>query len=283
MSLAKFKGSRWFPVAVLLLSMVSIQSGAALGKTMIPITGSSGITALRLSLGTIILFAIFKPWRLRFSREERLPLIIYGLALGAMNYSFYMAIKTVPLGIAVALEFCGPLTLALVGTRRVTDFIWIILAVAGLWFLLSVDRDVNSVDLKGALLALTAGVFWAIYILAGPRAGAQHGPATVAVGSFIGMVIFVPPALIFASESLWHLSVIPAGFAIALLSSALPYSLEMIALTRLPARVFGTLMSLEPGVAALFGMILLGESLSLSQWLGLLAIVGASIGSALTA
>ncbi|OON40925.1 threonine/homoserine exporter RhtA [Izhakiella australiensis] len=283
MYLSRFKSSVWFPVVVLLIAMTSIQGGAALAKTLFSEVGAPGITALRLGLGTLILLIIFKPWRLRFSKQQRLPLLFYGLALGAMNYSFYLAIRTVPLGIAVALEFCGPLALALAGSRRLSDFIWVILAVLGLWLLLPIGKGIASVDGKGALLALLAGGFWVLYILTGPRAGADHGPATVAAGSLIGALVFVPVGLSFADSGLWHPGIIPIGIAIAILSSALPYSLEMMALTRLPARVFGTLMSLEPGMAALSGMVFLGEMLNGLQWLGLLAIISASIGSTLTA
>ena len=276
------KFSLWLPVFVLLVAMTSIQGGAALAKTLFPLVGAPGITALRLGLGTLILCAIFKPWRLRFSRQQFLPLCLYGLALGGMNYSFYLALRTVPLGIAVALEFTGPLALALAGSRRPLDFLWVLLALLGLWLLLPIGKAISSVDPKGAMLAVLAGAFWAVYILAGKRAGAEHGPATVAMGSLIASVIFVPLGLAYASTGIWTLSLIPLALAIAILSSALPYSLEMIALTRLPAKTFGTLMSLEPAMAALSGMLFLGEVLTLIQWLGLLAIILASAGSTFT-
>ncbi|MBP2170526.1 inner membrane transporter RhtA [Erwinia toletana] len=272
----------WLPILVLLIAMTSIQGGAALAKTLFPLVGAPGITALRLGLGTVILCIIFKPWRLRFSRQQMGPLIIYGLALGAMNYLFYLALRTVPLGIAVALEFTGPLTLALLGSRRALDFVWVVLAVLGLWFLLPLGHDISSVDPQGAALAVGAGACWALYILAGQKAGAEHGPATVAMGSVIASIVFVPIGLSFAASGIWQLSLIPLALAIAVLSSALPYSLEMVALTRLPARTFGTMMSLEPAMAAVSGMLFLGEVLTLVQWLALLAIIGASIGSTLT-
>lgn len=269
-------------VVVLLVSMTSIQCGAALAKTLFPSAGAAGITALRLGIGTLILSLIFKPWRLRFSPQQRKALILYGIALGAMNYLFYLSIRTVPLGVAVALEFTGPLALALFGSRRATDFIWVLLAVLGLWWLLPLGHSLSHVDPLGAALAVAAGVCWAIYILAGQRAGADHGPATVAMGSIIGSLIFVPLGLVFAADSMWQLSILPVALAVAVLSSALPYSLEMVALTRLPARTFGTLMSLEPGMAAISGMLFLNESLTRSQWLGLLAIILASAGSTIT-
>lgn len=271
-----------FPIAVLLIAMLSLQGGASLAKSMFSTVGATGITALRLGLGTLILCIIFKPWRLRFTREQRKPLLMYGLALGCMNYLFYLAIRTVPLGVAVGLEFLGPLTLALIGARRPLDFLWVLLAVAGLWFLLPIGEGMSHIDPLGALLAVGAGACWAVYILAGQRAGAEHGPATVAMGSLIASVIFVPLGLTFALPGIWHWEVLPLALLIALLSSAIPYSLEMMALTRLPARIFGTLMSLEPAMAALSGMLFLGELLTWQQWIALLAIIIASAGSTLT-
>ncbi|WP_312052840.1 threonine/homoserine exporter RhtA [Pantoea brenneri] len=270
------------PIAVLLIAMLSLQGGASLAKTLFPSVGATGITALRLGFGTLILCLIFKPWRLRFSREQRMPLLMYGLALGAMNFMFYLAIRTVPLGVAVALEFTGPLALALFGSRRLLDFVWVLLAVVGLAFLLPFGAGMVSIDPLGAALAVGAGACWAIYILAGQRAGAEHGPATVAIGSLIASIIFVPLGLTFAESGIWHWSVLPVALLVALLSSAIPYSLEMIALTRLPARIFGTLMSLEPAMAAFSGMLFLGETLTPLQWLALLAIIIASAGSTLT-
>lgn len=270
------------PIALLLIAMMSLQGGAALAKSLFPTVGATGITALRLGLGTLILCIIFKPWRLHFSRQQRMPLLMYGLALGTMNFLFYLSLRTVPLGVAVGLEFIGPLTLALLGSRRLLDFIWVLMAVAGLWFLLPLGKNMAAIDLTGAALAIGAGVCWAGYILAGQRAGAEHGPATVAMGSLIASVIFVPLGLTFAESGIWHWTVLPVALLVALLSSAVPYSLEMVALTRLPARIFGTLMSLEPAVAALSGILFLGETLSGMQCLALLAIIIASAGSTLT-
>ncbi|HIF5757102.1 TPA: threonine/homoserine exporter RhtA [Raoultella ornithinolytica] len=272
----------WLPILVILIAMVSIQSGASLAKSLFPLVGAPGVTALRLALGTLILVIVFKPWRLRFTAEQRLPLLLYGLALGAMNYLFYLSIQRIPLGIAVALEFTGPLAVALFGSRRPLDFVWVILAVLGLWFLLPLGQDVAQVDLTGALLALGAGACWAVYILTGQRAGEEHGPATVAMGSLIAAVVFVPLGMLQASDTLFQWSLLPLGLAIAVLSTALPYSLEMIALTRMPTRTFGTLMSMEPALAALSGMIFLGETLTSMQTLALGAIILASMGSTLT-
>ncbi|UCB31630.1 threonine/homoserine exporter RhtA [Duffyella gerundensis] len=279
---ASRSASHWLPITALLIAMISIQGGAALAKSIFPQVGATGITAIRLGIGTLILCVIFKPWRMRISRHNLPPLIIYGIALGAMNTLFYLAIRTVPLGIAVGLEFIGPLTLALAGSRRPLDFVWVLLALVGLWYLLPFGEGLSEIDPLGAALAIAAGACWAIYIVSGQRAGSGHGPATVAMGSVIASVIFVPIGLAFAESGLWSLSVLPVAIAIAILCSALPYSLEMVALTRLPARLFGTLMSIEPAMAAISGMLFLGELLTPVQWLALLAIVVASAGSTLT-
>ena len=272
----------WLPIVVLLVAMCSIQGGASLAKSLFPLVGAPGVTALRIALGTVILVVIFKPWRLRFTREQRLPLVLYGLSLGAMNYLFYLSLQTVPLGIAVALEFVGPLSVALFGSRRAIDFLWVVLAVLGLWYLLPLGDDVSHVDLTGAAYALGAGACWAVYIITGQKAGEDHGPATVALGSLIAAIVFVPLGALQAGELLWHWSILPLGIAVAILSTALPYSLEMIALTRIPTRTFRPLMSMEPALAAMSGMVFLGETLNLQQTLALICIVVASIGSTLT-
>ena len=265
------KAAAWLPILVILVAMTSIQSGASLAKSLFPVVGAPGVTALRLALGTLILVVVFKPWRLRFSPAQRVPLLLYGLALGAMNYLFYLSLQRIPLGVAVALEFTRPL-----------DFVWVALAILGLWYLLPLGQNVAQVDLTGALFALGAGACWAVYILTGQRAGEEHGPATVAMGSLIASLVFVPLGMAQATDTLWQWSLLPLGLGIAILSTALPYSLEMMALTRLPTRTFGTLMSLEPALAALSGMIFLGETLKLSQTLALGAIIIASMGATLT-
>lgn len=276
------KASVWLPVAVILIAMLSIQSGASLAKSLFPLVGAPGVTALRIVLGTLILVVIFKPWRLRFRKEQRLPLLFYGLSLGAMNYMFYLSIQTIPLGIAVALEFTGPLAVALFSSRRPVDFIWVVLAVLGLWFLLPLGQNVSHIDLKGAALARKDINRPAGSCTQCQRAGEEHGPATVALGSLIAAIVFVPIGMAQATASIWQWSVMPIGLAVAILSTALPYSLEMIALTRLPTRIFGTLMSMEPALAAISGMVFLGETLTFTQTLALCSIIAASMGSTLT-
>ncbi|WP_099075065.1 threonine/homoserine exporter RhtA [Proteus alimentorum] len=274
----------FYPVLLLLLSMLSIQSGASLAKSLFPVIGAPAVTALRLLLGTLILFFIFKPWRLKFTRESIMPLFLYGLSLGAMNYLFYLALETIPLGIAVALEFTGPLAVAMFSSRRAIDFLWIILVIAGLGLLLPIGDNIHDgLDPLGMLYALGAGVGWALYIVFGQRAGKGYGAATVSVGSLIAAFIFVPIGMLQSSpDIMFSWSILPVALAIAILSTAFPYTLEMIALTRLPAKTFGTLMSLEPCMGAFIGIIFLHEHLTLIQWIALAFIVLASIGSTAT-
>ncbi|OAT47927.1 integral membrane protein [Proteus hauseri ATCC 700826] len=273
----------FYPVLLLLLSMLSIQSGASLAKSLFPVIGAPAVTALRLLLGTLILFFIFKPWRIKFTRESLMPLFLYGLSLGAMNYLFYLALETIPLGIAVALEFTGPLAVAMFSSRRAIDFVWIILVIAGLGLLLPIGDNIHGLDPLGILYALGAGVGWALYIVFGQRAGKGYGTATVSIGSLIAAFIFFPIGLMQSSpELMFSWSILPIALVIAILSTAFPYTLEMIALTRLPAKTFGTLMSLEPCMGAFIGIIFLHEHLTLIQWVALAFIVLASIGSTTT-
>ncbi|CAI2134668.1 Inner membrane transporter rhtA [Serratia ficaria] len=262
--------------------MVSIQGGASLAKSLFPLVGAEGITTLRLGIGTLILFVIFRPWRMRFAAGSRLPLLIYGLALGSMNYLFYLSLRTVPLGIAVALEFTGPLAVAMFSSRRPIDFLWVALAIVGLWFLLPLGHGVASIDPFGAACALGAGACWAVYIIFGQKAGGDHGPGTVAVGSLIAALVFCPIGAWQTGSALLNVDILPVALAVAILSTALPYSLEIIALPKIPARTFGTLMSLEPAMAAFSGMLFLNEHLTGVQWLALAAIIAASMGSTLT-
>ena len=270
------------PITLLVVAMVSIQSGASLAKNLFPLVGAEGTTTLRLVLGAIILSLVMQPWRARLSLHNCRALVAYGLALGGMNLLFYMSLQRIPLGIAVALEFTGPLALALFASRRLLDFVWVVLAVVGLWMLLPTGATQHAVDPIGAALALSAGVFWALYIVFGQKAGAEHGRQTVVLGTWVAALLVLPIGVWHAGSDLLSLDLLPIALGVAVLSSALPYSLEMIALTRLPARTFSILMSLEPAVAALCGLAFLGERLLWGQWLAVAAIIVASAGAAAT-
>ena len=270
------------PIALLVIAMCSIQGGAALAKTLFPLVGAEGTTALRLSLGALILCLVMRPWRKRLNTAAWRSLVAYGASLSGMNLLFYMSLKTVPLGIAVSLEFTGPLLLALLSSRRAIDFIWIALAVCGLALLLPSEQATAPIDPLGAGLALTAGVFWVLYIVFGQKAGAEHGSQTVALGTLVAALIVVPIGVFQAGSSLFHWSLLPVALAVAVLSSALPYSLEMIALSRMPARTFSILMSLEPAIAAMSGLLFWQEHLIGRQWLAIGAIILAALGTAST-
>ncbi|AIR90419.1 threonine/homoserine exporter RhtA [Pseudomonas cremoricolorata] len=274
--------SMLFPVGLLLIAMISIQSGASLAKSLFPLVGAQGTTALRLIFASIIMVVLLRPWRARMDRAALRSVIIYGMALGGMNLMFYMSVRTIPLGIAVALEFTGPLAVALLGSRRALDFVWIVLAIMGLLLLVPLGNSTAAVDPVGACYALAAGACWALYILYGQKAGAEHGVQTAALGVVIAALFIAPVGIVHAGTALLNPILIPAALGIAVLSTALPYSLEMIALTRLPARTFGTLMSMEPVIAALSGLIFLSEMLTNIQWLAILAIITASVGATLT-
>lgn len=274
-------------IGMLLISMVSYQCGASLAKHLFPQVGAQGATAYRLGLSALILLLWRRPWRRSGTgqdtgRRDWRALWGYGLSMGAMNLVFYMSLRTIPLGIAVALEFTGPLALALFGSRRLLDFVWIALVVAGLALLLPLRGQMHALDPVGVMYALAAGVGWALYIVLGKKAGAAHGADAVTLGTSVGALLAIPFGIAHAGSALLSPTLLPYALGVAVLSSALPYSLEMVALTRLPARTFSTLLSLEPAIAALAGVALLGERLSLLQWLAIVTIIVAAAGTALS-
>ena len=265
------------PILALLAGMVSIQSGAALAKGLFPVIGAAGVRALRVGFSALILLAVWRPWRRGPERSEAGAIVLYGAALGLMNLLFYLSLRTIPLGIAVAIEFTGPLAVALAGSRQALDFAWIGLAVLGLGLLLPLG-DTATLDPTGAALALGAGLCWAGYIVFGQRAGRAGGGRAVSLGMLVAGLVVAPVGLGQAGTELFTPSILATGFVIAVLSSALPYSLEMFALTRLPRPAFGVLMSLEPAVASVAAFALLGERLTPVQGMAIACIVAASAG-----
>lgn len=272
-----------FPVVLLLVSMVSIQAGASLAKSLFPEVGAMGATAMRLGFGTVLLWIVFRPWRMQWRTLPWRMLLGYGISLGVMNSLFYLALETVPLGIAIALEFTGPLFLAIVGSRRPRDFVWVLLAIGGLLLLVPWSDQQAPLDPRGVAYALGAGVCWALYIVFGQKAGAEHGARSVAMGSAIAAMVAVPWGVMHAGMDLLAPALLPIGLGVAVLSMALPYTLEMMALTRLPVRTFGMLMSLEPAIGALAGFVILHEHLSALQWTAIAAVIIASAGATMGA
>lgn len=234
-----------FPIGLLLIAMASVQSGASLAKSMFPIVGAQGTTALRLIFASVIMLLLLRPWRAKLTAKSLRTVIVYGMALGGMNFLFYMSLRSVPLGIAVALEFTGPLAVAIYASRRAVDFLWIALAIVGLLLLIPMGETSNGIDLLGVAYALGAGVCWALYILFGQKAGNDNGVQTAALGVMIAALFVAPFGIIHAGAALLTPALIPVALGVAILSTALPYTLEMVALTRLPARTFSTLMSVD--------------------------------------
>ena len=271
-----------FPIALLLLSMASYMAGAAVAKTLFAVINPVAVVALRIGFGTLILSVILRPWRIRVTRDSYRSLAIYGVSLGIMNLLYYQALSRIPLGIATAIEFTGPLAVSIASSRQPIDFCWAALTATGLILLAPSARLGTGLDPIGVLCALGAGGCWALYIVFGQKAGISHGPRTVALGSLISALLIVPVGVVSAGPALLSPSVLGPGLAVAILSTALPYPLEMAALTRLPARTFGVLLSIEPAMAALFGFVLLGQRISMQQAAAIAMIVLASIGAVAT-
>jgi inner membrane transporter RhtA len=269
------------PVLALLAAMVSTYLGAAIAKHLFPQVGSQGVTALRVGLAACLLLAWCKPWRIPLARKDLPNLLVYGLMLGCMNLLIYAAFARIPIGIAVAIEVTGPLLVVLAGSRRARDFAWLACAVLGLWLLLPLDAHaVDALDPLGMLLAAGAALCWAMYIVFGKRVSTLEGGQAVAWGMLAAALFTVPVGFAHAGSALLAPGILAAGLGVALLSSALPYSLEMAALKRLPRRVFGILVSASPALSALAGWLVLGEQLLPVQWLAIALIIAASAGAA---
>ena len=267
---------------LLLIAMISMQSSGSLAKVLFEQFPILTVSAMRLLLGSLILALIFKIWQLNFKQVKWKAIISYGLALAGMNALFYLSIDRLPLGIAVSFEFIGPLSVALYHARQKFDFVWVGLAILGLALLFPFEQS-HSLDPIGIALALGAGACWALYIVAGQKPTGISGNHTVCLGMFIGMLCLMPIALFMGMPSaVFEPSNFIYFIALAILASALPFSLEMIALRNLSALSFGTLMSIEPAIAALSGFIFLGEQLLWTQWLALATIISASVGCTYT-
>jgi inner membrane transporter RhtA len=264
------------------IAMLSFQLGATFAKQLIPAIGAPGTTALRLGLSALLLVVVQRPWRTIPSRSAWPAVLAYGVSLGAMNSVFYLALARIPLGIAVAIEFIGPLTVAVFASRRRLDYLWAGLAAIGLSLLLplpSVTRSAAGLDPIGVLYAMAAGVGWGLYIVFGQKAGQAHGPSASTWGLMVAALLCVPVGVADAGAELVGREILRFGVGVAIFSSALPYTLEMIALRRLSTKVFGTLMSFEPAIAAIAGVVLLHERLTLTQWTAIGAIILASVGA----
>ena len=268
---------------LLFIAMISVQSSGSLAKILFDHFPILTVAAMRLLLSSAILAVIFRIWTINFKQVKWKAIISYGIALAGMNALFYLSIHRLPLGIAVSFEFIGPLSVALFYARQKFDFIWVGLAILGLILLFPFEQATQSLDWVGVAFALGAGACWALYIVAGQKPSGISGNHTVCLGMFIGMLCLLPIAMISGmSLNVFEASNIGYFIALAILASALPFTLEMIALRNLTALSFGTLMSVEPAIAALSGFVFLGEELLWNQWLALATIITASVGCTYT-
>jgi inner membrane transporter RhtA len=267
------------PTLLVLVAVSSVQFGAALAKTLFDEAGPAGTVFLRVLFAAIVLMAIWRPALRGRTRADWRLIALFGLSLGGMNLAYYEALERIPLAITVTIEFVGPLGVAVAGSRRPLDLAWVLLAAGGI--LLLSDFGSADLDALGVALALVAGCFWAAYILLSVRVGqAFPGASGLALAMVAASAMLAPVGVADAGSALLDPEVLAAAAAVAMLSSAIPYTLEMEALRRMPAGVFGVMMSTEPAVAALAGFIVLDEGLATRELVAILLVVAASAGAA---
>jgi inner membrane transporter RhtA len=265
-------------VALVVAAVTSLQFGAGYAVTLFDDLGPAGAAFVRLAVAAVVLLAIWRPRVAGHGAADLRVAVAFGIALGVMNWAIYSAIDRIPLGIAVTIEFAGPMAVAVAGSRRALDLLWVALAAAGI--LLLADPGGGSLNTAGVLFALLAATMWAAYILLSVRVGRRFpGGSGLALAMTVGAIVIAPIGIADAGANLLHPDLLAAGAAVALASSVIPYSLELEALRRLPARVFGVLMSLEPAVAALAGLVILGQDLEIREWLAIALVIVASAGA----
>jgi inner membrane transporter RhtA len=265
------------PVWLVLGGILSVQFGAAVAKGLFDEVGPTAMVWLRLVTSAVLLLLIARPRLAGRTRQDWLVALGFGVSLGVMNWAIYQSFARIPLGLAVTIEFVGPLTLAVLGSRRPKDVLWVVLAGIGV---ASLGAEPGDVTVQGVLFALLAAAAWAAYILLSAQTGRRWpGVDGLAVASVVATVLLAPAAVATGGDVLLDPRILALGAAVGLLSSVIPYSMELVALRTLRPSVFGILMSLEPAAAALAGMLVLGEFLSALQWLALACVVTASIGA----
>jgi inner membrane transporter RhtA len=276
---------RLWAMLALVSSLTSLAIGTSFAKSLFPALGPEGTTAYRLVFATVMLMAVFRPWRRRWVWADAIPLGLYGVTLGIMNLLFYSAIKTIPFGVAIAIEFTGPLAVAVWTSKKASDWLWVAMAALGLGLLLPLPGAdaAAALDPRGMAFALAAGVCWALYIVFGQRVAQRYGAMATPLGMLTAALVVAPIGIAHAGSTLLDPQWLAAGLAVALLSSAVPYALEMFALKHLPKNTFSILLSLEPAVGALAGWLVLAESLTLFQGLAIAMVMAASMGTAWSA
>jgi inner membrane transporter RhtA len=272
-------GATGLATAAALAALISLQTGAAFAKSLFPLVGADGVAALRIGIAAILLGLVLRPWKLRLTPAGWRHLVGYGVMLGLMNILIYRAFAYIPLGIAISIEVLGPLGVALMASRRRLDILWVALAVIGLAFL-PLGAAAGGLDWRGIAFALAAALCWGAYVAVGGRI-AHLGGRGVAGGMAIAALFVVPLGIAHAGDAIVAPHVLLLGVVIALLSSALPFLLDIYALRRLSQNVFGVLMSASPAISAIAGFLILREALSPLQWAGIAAITAACAGSAI--
>lgn len=267
------------PFGAAFAAMVSVQTGAAFAKTLFPMVGSEGVAALRIGLSALILLCITRPWRLWNRRADWAALVAYGVILAAMNLLIYRAFAYIPVSIAIAIEVLGPLAAALLTSRQKSDLCWVGLSAMGMLFLAAGDVA-GQMDIRGVAYALAAALFWGLYVIFGRRVSGG-GSMSVATGMLVAACIAVPLGISQAGSALLSPGTLLVGLSVAVLSSMLPFLLDMYAMGRLPSRVFGVLMSGSPAVSAIAGWLVLHERLTLLQCAGIMSVMAACAGCAL--
>ncbi|MBE8724815.1 EamA family transporter [Flavobacterium hungaricum] len=269
-------------IPAVLLAIISVQCGAAIAKTLFPALGAAATASMRIGISAVILLLAYRPNLKQITADQWKIVIPYGLSLGAMNLVFYFAIERIPIGLAVTLEFIGPLLVAIFGSKRLVDYCWVLLAALGI--VLIAPWNNTKVDSLGVLFALAAGGFWAAYIILGGKISKimEDGKA-VSTGMLFAGILILPFGFLSSGFSNLTPTFFGMGVALALLSSAIPFTLEMKALGQLPPRTFSILMSLEPAAASICAFIFLQEKLSLYEILAVICVIIASAGSTLTA
>lgn len=270
-------------VLALLGAIASLNVGSSYGKQLFCFVGAEGTTTFRVVFAALILLIAWRPWRLPLSPADRKAIFLYGLVLGLMNLTFYLSLRHLPLGLAIAIEFIGPLTVAMLSSRQPRDILWIFLAGCGILLLLPLPGNANGLNMVGVGFALASAFFWALYIVFGHRLGHLHEGQSTSLGMLVAAAVVLPFGVSQAGMALLNGNLLLSGLVVATLSSAIPYSLEMFALKRLPKATFGILCSMEPAVGAIAGMIVLHEQLTLLQWTAILFVMAASVGTSLGA
>ncbi|MEV3861587.1 EamA family transporter [Streptomyces sp. NPDC050095] len=271
------------PVGLVLTGCVSVQFGGALAVSLMPRVGAIGVVSLRLLVAALVLLVVCRPRLRGHSRTDWGTVVVFGIAMGAMNLLFYQAAARIPLGLAVTFEVLGPLTLSVIASRRAVNFLWAGLALCGVFLLGGAGDGLGGLDLVGVAFAVAAGAMWAAYIIFSARTGRRFPQADgLALAMTVAAVLCLPLGVVEAGGRLLDPVTLALGAAVAVLSSVLPYTLELIALRRLPASTFAVMMSLEPAIAALAGFLILSQALSWVQALAIGLVITASMGAVRT-